>query len=403
MDAWKEGGSSRVVLHTLVGGLTGGLQGALGAGGSQTLIDKIGETIYESDLPTELKQALVLGAGTAVGAAVGGTAGASTAFNATDNNYLYHYKGKIVARDKNDNDKIINLTDDDLRKLAAENPEILNQLIAGIGKTDAPILVKDSSAQNMTGSSIQDLNNPADRAAIAQESDMGYVNINGQARVFVQTGMDNTRQDAGGNALELSKTLGGVNTGYINNGTQGIDKDVGEYLPNSLSKKDVLNEYTYRTLNAQGPTLILTHSAGNEDAKKALQTGQMYGHQYENLSFVSLGSPVDNSVMRQSVTGSGANYLGQVNDWRDPVTNPKLWVLGTGAALVGGGALGVALAPVTGGGSLGVYFTSLIGGGIGGGIGVYGLKNYHGFPQYIAKPQSQSIMFDWLKKNPQGK
>ncbi len=83
---------------------------------------------------------------------------------------------------------------------------------------------------------------------------MGYVNINGQARVFVQTGMDNTRQDAGVSAQALSKTLGGVGTDYINNGTEGLGGDVGEYLPNSLSKRDVLNEYTERTLNAQGPT-----------------------------------------------------------------------------------------------------------------------------------------------------
>lgn len=71
---------------------------------------------------------------------------------------------------------------------------------AGAGKTDAPIVVRGSSAQNMT-SSTQDLNNPADRAAITKESDMGYVNINGQARVFVQTGMNNTRQDSGSTRL----------------------------------------------------------------------------------------------------------------------------------------------------------------------------------------------------------
>jgi filamentous hemagglutinin len=405
IDAWKEGGSSRVALHTLVGGLTGGVQGAVGAGTSQAVIDQVGQALKETNLPTELKQALVLAAGTAVGTAASGgsVAGGATAFNATDNNYLYHYNGKIVARDKKDNDKIINLSENDLRKLAAENPEVLNQLIAGIGKTDAPILVKDSSSQNMTGSSIQDLNNPNDRTAIGKEADMGYVNINGQARVFVQTGMDNTRQDAGMSAQALSNTLGGVNAGYINNGTEGLQSDVGEYLPNSLSKKDVLNEYTYRTLNTQGPTLIVTHSAGNEDARKALQAGAMYGHTYDNLSFVSMGSPVSNSAMRQTVTGSGANYLGQVNDWRDPVTNPKLWVAGTAAALVGGAAAGVALAPATGGGSLYTYFTALVGGGVGGGVGVYGLQKYHPLQNYIAKPQSQSIMFDWLKNNPQGK
>jgi hypothetical protein len=40
---------------------------------------------------------------------------------------------------------------------------------------------------------------------------MGYVNIDGQARVFVQTGVRNTRQDAGESAQALSNALGGVN------------------------------------------------------------------------------------------------------------------------------------------------------------------------------------------------
>ena len=126
---------------------------------------------------------------------------------------------------------------------------------------------------------------------------MGYVNIDGQARIFVQTGMQTAPQDAGASAQALSSVLGGVSTGYINNGTDGLTVDVGEYLPSTLSKKDVLNEYTYRTLNAQGPTLIALHSAGNEDARKALQAGALYGHSYDNLSFISLGSPVSNSIM----------------------------------------------------------------------------------------------------------
>lgn len=241
---------------------------------------------------------------------------------------------------------------------------------------------------------------------------MGYVNIDGKARVFVQTGMDNTRQDAGVSAQTLSKLLGGVSTGYINNGTEGLNGDVGEYLPNSLSKKDVLNEYTYRTLNAQGPTLVVTHSAGNEDARKALQAGAMYGKTYENLSFVSLGSPVSSSVMRQSVTSGGANYLGQVNDWRDPVTYSKT----AGGVVIGSGVAGLGVGAWTGAsygagigaglGPLGAIAGGAVGGAVGavpGGLTLYGLKNYHPLQQYIAKPQSQSIMFDWLKNNPQGK
>ena len=85
---WDEGGSYRVAMHTVIGGLTGGVQGAAGAATSQAVIDQVGQALKESNLPTELKQALVLAAGTAVGAVTGGTAGAATAFNATANNYL---------------------------------------------------------------------------------------------------------------------------------------------------------------------------------------------------------------------------------------------------------------------------------------------------------------------------
>ncbi len=90
IDAWKEGGTSRVALHAVVGGLTGGVQGAVGAGTSQAVIDQVGQVLKETNLPTELKQALVLAAGTAVGAAASGgsVAGGATAFNATANNYL---------------------------------------------------------------------------------------------------------------------------------------------------------------------------------------------------------------------------------------------------------------------------------------------------------------------------
>ena len=226
---------------------------------------------------------------------------------------------------------------------------------------------------------------------------MGYINIDGQARVFVQTGVDNTPQDARKNAEALSQSLKGVKTGYINNGTEGIPGDVGEFLPNSVSKKDVINEYTYRTLNAQGPTLIALHSAGNEDARKALQMGALYGHEYSNLSFISLGSPVSSKVMRQNITHAGGTYLGSVGDWRDPVTYSKTAVLVGGSGFITGGALFIT----------GIFtanpFLLYSGGSIAAGAAGFGIQNYHPFPKYISKPQSQSIMFDWLKKNPQVK
>jgi filamentous hemagglutinin len=90
--AWREGGSARVALHAVAGGLTGGTAGAIGAGTSQAVIDNIGQAIKDTNLPIELKKTLVAVAGTAVGAAASGgsVAGSATAFNATTNNYLNH-------------------------------------------------------------------------------------------------------------------------------------------------------------------------------------------------------------------------------------------------------------------------------------------------------------------------
>jgi hypothetical protein len=88
IDKWKEGGISRVALHTLVGALGGGVGGAVGAATSQTVIPLLGEQIAQLDIPVELKQVLVQVAAVAVGAATGGTAGVAAAVNATGQNYL---------------------------------------------------------------------------------------------------------------------------------------------------------------------------------------------------------------------------------------------------------------------------------------------------------------------------
>jgi len=85
---WAEGGAYRVAAHAVAAGLTGGLQGALGAATSQLAVDIIGKQIAATDLPLSLKTALIAAAGTAIGAAVGGEAGAAAGFNATANNYL---------------------------------------------------------------------------------------------------------------------------------------------------------------------------------------------------------------------------------------------------------------------------------------------------------------------------
>jgi filamentous hemagglutinin len=235
---------------------------------------------------------------------------------------------------------------------------------------------------------------------------MGYINTDEKnTRIYVQTGMQTTPEDALKNAQALSQIVKEP-VGVIVNSTQGLPKDVEEYLPKAPTIKDALNEYTYQTLNKNDPKLIVLHSAGNEDAKKALQLGQQLGHQYNNLSFLSLASPNSDSVMRTSTTN--ANYLGQVNDWRDPVTYSKLFLTSIGASGAVGavGAIGAGQA-VLAGAAAGPAGWMAIGGSATTagllGLGKYGVDNIHPLTNYLSKPKSQSIMFDWLKQNPKGK
>jgi len=89
-EAWKDGGAARVALHAVVGGLTGNLEGALGAGTTALTIPMIGEQLAKLDAPAEVKQALLMAASAVLGGAVGSTAGAASGLTETTNNYLTH-------------------------------------------------------------------------------------------------------------------------------------------------------------------------------------------------------------------------------------------------------------------------------------------------------------------------
>ena len=85
---WKEGGACRVAGHTVIGGLTGGTGGAVGAATSQTLIPLVGAALQDQDIPPLVRDLIVAGLGAVIGGATGGTAGAVAGGNATVNNYL---------------------------------------------------------------------------------------------------------------------------------------------------------------------------------------------------------------------------------------------------------------------------------------------------------------------------
>ncbi|MBB6066475.1 hypothetical protein HNR76_003056, partial [Pseudoxanthomonas broegbernensis] len=98
VDGWSEGGTHKVVLHSIVGagvavlGGSDGLEGLAGAGLTQMALPKMIQVLRDNGIdPTSAEgSALLLIASAAIGGAVGGSTGAGVATSATANNWLLH-------------------------------------------------------------------------------------------------------------------------------------------------------------------------------------------------------------------------------------------------------------------------------------------------------------------------
>ncbi|MFE8645074.1 hemagglutinin repeat-containing protein [Sphingomonas sp. NCPPB 2930] len=89
---WAETGACRVAGHALLGGLTGGAGGALGAGVSAASVETVAGAADKIGLTGAARDLFIAGVNTSVGAAVGGAAGAAGAHNEVVNNYLSHVR-----------------------------------------------------------------------------------------------------------------------------------------------------------------------------------------------------------------------------------------------------------------------------------------------------------------------
>ena len=96
-------------MHSAIGGLSGGLQGAAGAAISSNLLPVIGERFAKLNLPEGVREALTIAVATALGSA-GQAPGAAAAFNQAANNYVSHSPFPGVRR-----------------MLAQENARLLNE------------------------------------------------------------------------------------------------------------------------------------------------------------------------------------------------------------------------------------------------------------------------------------
>ena len=132
---WGDQGTARLTAHTVVGALTGGTAGALGAAASTLSAPLISDTLAKAGVDPALSKiltavsstALGSAAGSATGGASGSTAGAAGALNEVANNYLSHseaLKREIALQQKQA------CTTDECRASAQRTINELNQVDA---------------------------------------------------------------------------------------------------------------------------------------------------------------------------------------------------------------------------------------------------------------------------------
>ncbi len=363
------GGVSGEVFAQIIGGSTDG---------SQLTPEQQGKVVFLTRLAT---------AGAVIVTSSDMNTALATSQNAMLNNTFYLHNGKVVARDKQDNDKIIGLGDKDAKKLG-----LLDYEATGLG--GIPV-VSNSTDKGLNGSTVYYLDSPQDFNTLRKGTDMGYYpsdpdgNLDDRIRIYFQNGMDNNKDEAGKTASMIS-AITGTAVGMIVNDTHGIEGDTAEYLKLPLLTKDVLNEYTYRKLDQSGvPILIVMHSAGNNDALQALKIGSVYDHQYPNLNFYSLGSPIGINTLDEIIRNAGSNFMGQVNDWRDPVTYSKT----AGVSMLGTAGYGALYGCSFG--LLGCIAGGLTGGAVTGAPALLGLANYHPMTNYLGKPEVVNTLQQW--------
>jgi hypothetical protein len=85
---WKEGGTSRLLMHAAIGLLGGGLDGAIGAAASAAATPTLSQWLQDTQVSEPVRASILMVAGAAIGGLAGGTSGAAAGFNEVTNNGL---------------------------------------------------------------------------------------------------------------------------------------------------------------------------------------------------------------------------------------------------------------------------------------------------------------------------
>jgi filamentous hemagglutinin len=231
IDAWKEGGTNRVALHTVVGGLTGGAAGAVGAGSASAAAPSI------DALQTQLQQGLQsaglgesaskviasLTAGTTaagIGAAASGgsVAGGATAFNADMNNRQLSLPERQNA---------LNLAAKSGGKYTAQQIEDALRTASNTAKGETPAsnVIINPNVDKALG------NNPTDPVA-STNFDKGAVFNAGEGGSIVQVNRDGTPLGSKPVDAELAAYIQ-ANTGGANSPYKWVTPQAGTANPNA--------------------------------------------------------------------------------------------------------------------------------------------------------------------------
>ena len=173
---WDEGGSYRVGLHTIVGGLTGNLQGAAGAFTSAEAMPQIAQAISTMGMPDTLAKGVEQVVATALGAVVGGGSGAAAGLNVEANN----------------------------RQLHQTETQIINSTIAPQYAADHPGMTTDQAAQVLSDQLLRQVDATAGASGGWNQDAANYLNAYASSQPGATVG-----KDKWGNSVPLFGTAAG--------------------------------------------------------------------------------------------------------------------------------------------------------------------------------------------------
>ena len=340
-----------------------------------------------------------------------------TARNEALNNTLYTYKGNIIASDKVDNDKVVVLSDEEANAIFADDQVLLDPITGEeynhlYEETHGLFIVPEDKINEFRSASlagygenrVYDLNNKNQYEYLRSQTDMNY-ELNTNQFLHLQTGIKNNFGQSQESAHFMAEYMGMEKgtIGVINNDTDGFVADIGEYL-DEYGLKDALNAYQYKQLQKTDKShLILLHSAGNEDAHKALSLTALQGGQLDKLNFISIGSPRTHQSLDKVMQKTNSNFISQHNNFMDPVTglntHGAIMLTYTGIGLFTGLKIGAAMGGAKVG-AIGAGVGGILGLGYGAGKMLYNINRYHPIKSYMEKDyELPKSIYDWTQFN----